>query len=214
VESRADVRAVELRATGLGGSTFRIEGGPSVRLHVPGAHNVGNALAALAAATALGVPLGQAVDALDSFRSAEHGRLELLHVGGVQVLDDTYNANPDSLAAAVRVVLSTPVQGRRLLALGDMLELGERAEAEHEAAGQGAAGVDAVWAAGRFAVALTRGARAAGVPETEAFEDVGAMVRALPARLRPGDLLLVKGSRGMRMETLVGALREGLPISG
>ncbi|HVP39712.1 MAG TPA: UDP-N-acetylmuramoyl-tripeptide--D-alanyl-D-alanine ligase, partial [Candidatus Saccharimonadales bacterium] len=204
----ADVRGVEVRARGLEGASFRVAGGPAVELRVPGVHNVRNALAALAAAEALGVPLDEGARALAGFGGLEHGRLEPVELGGVQLLDDTYNANPDSLAAAVEVVRGIPVRGRRLLALGDMLELGPDSEALHEAAGRALAGVDAVWAAGRFAEALVRGARAAGVADAEAFAEPGALVGALPGRLRPGDLLLVKGSRGMRMESLVAALRE------
>ncbi|MBI5837393.1 MAG: UDP-N-acetylmuramoyl-tripeptide--D-alanyl-D-alanine ligase [Candidatus Eisenbacteria bacterium] len=210
VDAPADVRAVNVAARGLGGSTFRLEGGPEVRLQVPGLHNVRNALAAIAAAGALGVPAAEAAAALAGFRRLEHGRLELAHAGGVQILDDTYNANPDSLAAAVEVLLHTPARGRRMLALGDMLELGGDAAKEHERAGRGLTGLDVVWAAGAHAPDVARGAREAGVAEAHAFEDVGAMVRALPERLRRGDLLLVKGSRGMRMETLVEALKARL----
>ncbi len=203
-----DVRAEGVGTGSLQGSRFRIAGGPEVKIALPGAHNVMNALAALAAAATAGVSLDDAAAALASYPGTEHGRLELLELGGLRILDDTYNANPDSVRAALAVLKSVTVEGRRLVALGDMLELGGASEAEHEAAGSLLEGVDTAWLAGQFAPAVARGARGAGVAHIEMYPDSKELASSIHGRLRPGDLLLVKGSRGTRMERVVEALKQ------
>ena len=214
IDSEADVRAIDLEAGGLGGARFRIAGGPRVSLRLSGRHNVMNALAALATAQVMGVTLEEGARVLSEFQGGEHGRMELLELAGVRIIDDTYNANPASLKAAVEVLKSTPAAGRRLAALGDMLELGDFSEREHELAGEMLGGIDALWAAGRFADAMARGARMAGVPQVETFSDSTGLAAAVQDRLKKGDLVLVKGSRGMRMERLVEALKARLGEQG
>lgn len=134
-------------------------------------------------------------------------RFRLVPVGGITVLDDTYNANPASMTAALEA-LAARKGGRKLAALGSMLELGERSEEFHRVMGETAArlGVAAVFAYGPEAHAMIAGARAAGAPFAEAFDTHEALTEAVCAQAQPGDILLLKGSRGMRMERVLSLL--------
>ncbi|GJM44751.1 MAG: UDP-N-acetylmuramoyl-tripeptide--D-alanyl-D-alanine ligase [Gemmatimonadota bacterium] len=201
-----DWQATDVRATGEG-TEFRLDDGTRGLLPVPGEHQVKNALFAVALAHSAGVAAGEALDALRSFRPVA-GRLVLRHHAGVLVADDTYNANPTSMSAALRWFASHSVHGRRALALGDMLELGPDSRALHEELGREVAALepDLVVFCG---------------PESRAASEVCSQVvgdrcrwtkspeEAAPffcAWLRAGDALLVKGSRGMRMERVVDAV--------
>lgn len=166
-----------------------------------------NVLAAVAVALQHGVtefeePLSEACKASSRFKIEE--------VAGLYVLDDSYNANPSSMKASIQALGQRKNAARKLAALGSMLELGEKAEAMHEEVGAcaGANGITHVFARGDHAYAIIRGARAAGVAIAEAIDDHAAMAEAILAVARPGDALLVKGSRGMRMEGVLSALRE------
>ncbi len=175
------------------------DGAVRVTLDVPGAHLAINAAAAAAVAFALRVPVDTLGPALSRFQP-EGMRNRVEDIGGVAVLDDAYNANPVSMVAALRTVAA--LRGRRFAALGDMLELGE-AEAEAHAAVLAEAvelGLDGV---------LVTGPRmtSAAVPPVVAFPDADSLAQALATQLRAGDSLLVKGSRGVRMERVVERLR-------
>jgi UDP-N-acetylmuramoyl-tripeptide--D-alanyl-D-alanine ligase len=154
------------------------------------------------------VPRDAALAALAALRPAKH-RLEILRAGGVSVLDDAYNANPASMREALGILGGVTVPGARRAVLGDMLELGPGSEALHEAAGRAVPADAWLYVAGSFAAAIERGARAAGVAAARIrrFEDVDAMAAAVAADARAGDLVLVKGSRGMRLERVVQALQ-------
>ena len=171
-------------------------------LPVPGRHNVANAMAAIAMATAIGIPVQAACEALQGF-SGVSGRLQSrLAPSGATVIDDTYNANPDSVLAAIRVLAARP--GTRILVLGDLGELGEGAPAMHAELGAAcrAAGIDHFFGLGTY----VRGAAEAFGHDAEVSDDV----EALCARIRPlldGQVtVLVKGSRFMRMERVVAGL--------
>lgn len=137
-------------------------------------------------------------------------RLRMVRVGPLEVIDDTYNANPASMVAALDALVRRPGKGRRMAALGEMLELGDAAGDLHRRVGEAAgnAGVTHVFALGPHAHDMIAGARAARVPHAEVFDDHQTMAEAIRSIAEPGDALLVKGSRGMRMERLVEALRE------
>jgi UDP-N-acetylmuramyl pentapeptide synthase len=130
-------------------------------------------------------------------------------VGPLEVLDDSYNANPPSMRAAL-AALALHQGGRRFAALGDMFELGPVAERAHRELGEEAArqGVDVLFALGEYAGLVTDAARAAGIAEAHALGSHEAIADAVMAIMRPGDALLVKGSRGMRMENVIKALEE------
>lgn len=143
-------------------------------------------------------------------------RLRRLQIGPMEVLDDTYNANPASMTAALEALAARPGGGLRIAALGAMLELGEAAAALHGQVGEAAArcGVTHLFVRGPHAADMIAGARAGGVPHAEAIDDHAAMAEAICSVAQPGSCLLLKGSRGMKMERVLEALqaRYGAPI--
>lgn len=182
--------------------------GRSFHLPIPGRHNVYNALAAIAAGYALGVPLEDAAEALKAFKPTKLRSQVLLH-NGVRLINDTYNANPASMRAALAVLSSAKpaTGGRRIALLGDMLELGDIAQQAHRDLGAEVAGhADLLFALGPLSTCLSEGARQAGLAQAHAFEDRNALVHALQTCIRPGDVLLAKGSRGIAIEQVVKAL--------
>ncbi len=181
-----------------------------VTLHLAGRHNVHNALAAAAAASALGIDGAVIARGLEAFRTIA-GRMEAVQLdSGVTLLADTYNANPLSVKAALLALDEMGGTGARVAVLGDMLELGPQALALHREVGAvAAARADLLIALGNLAGALAEGARQAGLPDAQirivpSHEEA---VTVLQELLRPGDRVLVKGSRGMRMERICAALR-------
>ncbi|RMG57305.1 MAG: UDP-N-acetylmuramoyl-tripeptide--D-alanyl-D-alanine ligase [Gammaproteobacteria bacterium] len=173
-----------------------------VRLAVPGRHNRTNALAAAAAALAAGATLEEVRQGLEAFRPV-HGRLQPVSgVHGMRLIDDSYNANPASLGAAIEVLAEQP--GERWLVLGDMGELGAEARAMHSAAGEAARthGIERLFALGSLAEAA---AEAFG-EGAEVFESHEALAARLAEAAGPGVTALVKGSRSMAMDRVVKAL--------
>lgn len=169
-----------------------------------GAHHAINAVAAVAATSALGVPVEAAVHALTTATATSPMRMERHETaGGVVVVNDAYNANPESMAAALRT-LAGLAPGRGVAVLGEMLELGEDSPAQHHRIGRLAAdlGIARVIAVGAGAAEIARGAGSAGLQ----VDDVEAAVDALSASLDAGDVVLVKASRGARLERVVEAL--------
>jgi UDP-N-acetylmuramoyl-tripeptide--D-alanyl-D-alanine ligase len=178
------------------------------RLAVTGAHNVHNALAATAAALAIDVPNGAIAAGLSSFTAVGGRGIRLRAGSGAEIIDDSYNANPDSVRAAIDLLAGAAAP--RVLVLGDMGEVGSRGEEFHREIGAYAAsrGIDTLLATGSAmrAACTAFGARA------EHFDDIEALVERARALARPGATLLVKGSRFMRMErvvTALGAATEG-----
>jgi UDP-N-acetylmuramoyl-tripeptide--D-alanyl-D-alanine ligase len=211
----ADVRVGQV-ALAAGGLRFRLEAAgqaAEARLPLAGRHNALNAAAAVAVGLALGVPLAAAAAALGEAVPAK-GRLAWSEAGGVRLLDDTYNANPASLAAALATLGEAGPGGRAWAVLGDMLELGAHAEAAHREAGGRAAAVPlaGLATAGPLMRLAAEAARAAGCPAAAAFDTPEAAAAWVAARLAPGDRVLVKGSRGMRMERALEALRRALAV--
>ncbi|HKT31679.1 MAG TPA: UDP-N-acetylmuramoyl-tripeptide--D-alanyl-D-alanine ligase [Gammaproteobacteria bacterium] len=191
--------------------TLQTPDGPAaVRLSLPGRHNVMNALAAAAAAQAAGASLGEISAGLARVPETA-GRLILLPgLRGCRLIDDSYNANPVSLKAAVEFALSLghPVW----LVLGDMGELGAGAAVLHAECGELARrlGVRRLWTCG----SLSRHAAGKFGADAEQFEDCEALITALRAKLHSGITVLVKGSRSMRMERVVEALRASPELAG
>ncbi len=179
------------------------------RLSFLGEHNALNACAAFAMGVSLGASVQQCLAGLAAARPWAH-RLALLETpSGFSVIDDCYNANPASMAAALEALASLAGERRRIAVLGDMLELGDAEERAHRALGEKAAQVASlVVAFGPRARTLFEAAKAQGA-EAAHFQDPSAAAGAielLKGRLRPGDVVLVKGSRGMKMERIVEAL--------
>ncbi len=181
-----------------------------VQLQVTGRHMVANAVCAAGAAVALGVPLDVVAPALSGATSRSAWRMEVRERGdGVTIVNDAYNANPDSVRAALDTVsrmASARPDARLVAVLGDMLELGPDAADEHRAIGRyaGAAGARLVLAIGEYADELVAGAVAEGADARRV--DAKGEVAAQLADLRPGDVVLVKASRGVGLETVAGEL--------
>lgn len=209
----ADVRAEQMTALSPGGFSFELvcdEGCAPVRVAGLGEHTVVNALAAATAALAAGARLGDVVEGLGQWRPMA-GRMQPRSLaGGGLLIDDTYNANPQSMEAALRSLAARRGSQRTLAVLGDMGELGESAADAHRRAGALAAalGIDLVFSLGEFAQEVRAGAAEGGmegsrVHVAKSHEDLAERLQAL---LRPGDRVLVKGSRAAHMERIVEAL--------
>lgn len=203
----ADVRATEVRSLGLRGSELTLSVGGQARsltLALPGAHNVANALAAAAMAAAAGLSVDAIADGL-SVAETEPGRLQAETLpDGTVLIDDSYNANPGSVRAAIDLLAETP--GERCLILGEMLELGETAAKKHAEMGERAReqGIQRLLGVGE---ALKPAMQAFG-PGAECYPTREALAPALPKVLDASDVVLVKGSRGAAMETVLQDLRE------
>src|SRR5580692_8606580 len=176
-------------------------------LHMLGAHNASNALAGLAVALEAGVDLDAAVKALASL-SAGDKRGEVIDVGGATILNDSYNSNPEALRSMIQTLASRPA-GRRILVGGEMLELGEHGPALHTACGRAAAeaGLDLVAGVQGNAEHLATAACKGGVASLF-LPDAEAAGRWLKQNLQPGDVVLIKGSRGVHLERAIAALTE------
>ncbi|MFB9661235.1 UDP-N-acetylmuramoyl-tripeptide--D-alanyl-D-alanine ligase [Glycomyces mayteni] len=201
----ADVRVADLTLDRLGRPAFTLrtaDGSARVALPVTGAHQAGNAAAAAAAGLAAGVPLDAAAKALET-ASLSKWRMELRELANcVVLLNDAYNANPDSTRAALDA-LAAIEGGRRIAVLGEMAELGDAADTEHRAIGAYAATrADAVIAVGPDARLIATGAgdRATALPTNAAAADW------LRSRLAPGDVVLVKASRAARLDEVAEAI--------
>lgn len=212
---RADVRLLEILASDLTGTAFRAEvAGREVRARVAflGEHNALNGCAALACALVAGVDPEAAAAALSEARPAPHRLAVVALPGEIVLLDDCYNANPHSVAAALDTLRSI-ASGRRLGAvLGDMLELGPEEYELHRRTGEKTSGLAFLLAFGPRSAALAEGARAAGVPMVAHTTKLDEGVEWLRGQLRPGDLLLLKASHGMHLERFAHAL--GAPNAG
>jgi UDP-N-acetylmuramyl pentapeptide synthase len=183
----------------------------SVRLNSPGRFMVSNALAAAAVGHQIGLAGETVKTGLEAFKPVS-GRMNIEHMpGGIHLIDDTYNANPESMKAAFATLDTMRAGARGVVVIGDMLELGVQAQTLHRKVGAGVARSDIsrLCACGEFAAAVTAGARDEGMPPTDTFEgSQDEIVEDLKNWLQPGDWLLVKGSRGMAMEKVVQKLRE------
>jgi UDP-N-acetylmuramoyl-tripeptide--D-alanyl-D-alanine ligase len=188
---------------------FELNGCLWVDLPLPGKHNALNALAAIAVARRFGFEREDAAAALADFAGGDM-RLEWIDLPGGTIINDAYNANPASLAAAVEV-LGDCQGARKVLIAGDMKELGDQTEQLHLQAGRelAAKGVDFLISVGRLGRYIAMGAAEGGL-ETEAFDSSDAAGRQLRRLLRQGDTVLVKGSRAMAMEALIDPIRAAL----
>lgn len=215
LSSKADVRATDVKSDGRNGTIFRLMlpgkvRHTIVRIQVQGEHNVTNALAAAAVGSALGLPGGVVAQGLSCFRPAAM-RSQVFVSRGVTVINDCYNANPASMKAAVQL-LAQRGKGRNTIAvLGDMLELGANAVPMHEEVGRFVAqqGIDQLIACGVLGQSLAAGAERAGFDKTRIVlaQDAATATAAVKAVAKSGDVVLVKASRGMKLELVAQALQ-------
>ncbi len=209
-EWTADVRSMEWGRTVFAVSAPDSAWNGEYSITLPGRHSVANALLGLAAAFELGALPGDGRDGLAAFSPATQ-RLRFREAGGVRLLDDTYNANADSMTAALQTLVQLPCGGRRVAVLGDMAELGNETHSAHEEVGRTAArlGIDAVFAVGTRA-AVT--AAAAGSNRATAFATPESAAEAVLHFLEPGDTVVFKASRSARLERLLEALIRQLEL--
>jgi UDP-N-acetylmuramoyl-tripeptide--D-alanyl-D-alanine ligase len=214
IERSADFRAEEIEDRGALGSTFTLVAeGKRTRLDLAlaGRHVISNALAALAAASAWKIGAGEAQSVLRALRApAMRGEL-LRFSNGAAIINDSYNSSPAALQAMITLLAATPNYRRRILAVGEMRELGTSSPQLHREAGQFAAEsgkIDWIVGVAGDAARIVEGAASAGFPKarTNFLKDSNEAAQFLQTLVEPGDLLLVKGSRGVQMERIVDAL--------
>ena len=217
----ADVRAVGTRVDELLRPRFTIEspwGSHAVGLEVRGEHVVVNALLAAAVALDAGLAIEAVVAGLASARPARWRMDVSRGPNGVVVVNDAYNANPASTAAALRSLAAIPAPGRRIAVLGDMRELGDHSVAEHARIGDltGALGIDALVCVGEETAPLAAAARAGGVERVTTVDDAAGALTAVTDGEAPseGDVVLVKGSRAVGLEAVALALLGGCDHEG
>ncbi|MDB5049280.1 MAG: murF [Fibrobacteres bacterium] len=207
---RGQIRPADLAFNDDGCATFRI-GRTKFRLQVPGRHNVYNALAAIAVGTQLRIPKALIAEALGAF-TASKNRMQVKRLPGLTVLDDCYNANPSSMKSALATLGAFRVPGRRVAVLGDMLELGPEGDKLHKEMGHYLVemGVDELFTFGNSSRHINSGAREKGLPRSRAhhFSDFDLMTEELMRFLVSGDVVLVKASRGMKLERVFEFLKE------
>ncbi|BEH11595.1 UDP-N-acetylmuramoyl-tripeptide--D-alanyl-D-alanine ligase [Geobacter sulfurreducens subsp. ethanolicus] len=214
-----DVTAEDVENLGKMGQRFTLrlpDGRVTVTLHAFGSHNVANALAAAAAAGVLGVAPAGIARGLGEFMPYAR-RFNLEEVGDVVLIDDSYNANPASMAAALTTLREIKGSGRAVAVLGDMLELGVGAEEAHRQLGRLAATcVDRLYVLGDMAGTVAAGALEGGLEEHHVTiaADHGEVVADLRRTAATGEMILVKGSRGMAMDRVAEGIRDAFAASG
>ena len=213
IEKEADVRATDIK-TGAQGTTFtlvdRENGTFPVSIPTAGVHTVYDALAAYAAATRLGLDPAACAAALSRYETTGM-RQHIVEKGGVTVVEDCYNASPDSMKAAISVLKALPNR-RKIALLGDMLELGNASEEGHRHTGEwvAEAGIDVLIAYGPRSAVMAEAAKAGGVT-TVHCQNAQEVLQCLQQFVQPGDALLAKASHAMQLEDLLQAYYAGLP---
>ncbi len=204
--SGGSVSAGEIRQSARGSEFTILEGAHRCRaqLPVPGLHMVQNALLAVAAGRAFGLSLEECAEGLAATPLTK-ARLQIKEIRGVQFMDDSYNANPDSMKAALRTLVELESDGQRIAVLGEMGELGSEAERGHREVGEEAAtlGIDQLIAIGEGGALMVEAARRAGLKKSTAVPSTSAAAELLTDISKAGDLVLIKGSRSARTERVI-----------
>jgi UDP-N-acetylmuramoyl-tripeptide--D-alanyl-D-alanine ligase len=200
------VQAIEIRQSAEGSEFTIVEGAHRCRAQLPvaGSHMVQNALLAVAAGRAFGLSIEECAAGLAAAPLTK-ARLQIKEIRGVQFLDDSYNANPDSMKAALRTLVELEADGKRIAVLGEMRELGIESERGHREIGETAAtlGVDQLITIGDAAELIGEGARTAGLDRVLSARSTGEAAKLLGEIAKPGDLVLIKGSRATRTEEVI-----------
>jgi UDP-N-acetylmuramoyl-tripeptide--D-alanyl-D-alanine ligase len=220
IQNEADVTAGEIDTSRFGSIRFRLLtplGEAAAELPMTGQHNLMNALAASAVATALKIKPELIAGALRSAKPPKMRGEVLDFATGFTVVDDSYNSNPRSLLSMVRTLAEASKNvKRRLVVAGEMLELGEDEVRMHREAGAEIArlGIDVLWGVRGLGDEIVQGAREAGLSTTRFFATSDEAAAALLTEVRAGDLILVKGSRSVETDKAVKALKEHFPLMG
>jgi len=209
------VRAVDLQQS-AGGSEFTIVEGAHLcraQLPVPGVHMVQNAMLAVAAGRAFGILLEQCAAGLASAPLTK-ARLQIREIHGVQFIDDSYNANPDSMKAALRTLMELDADGKRIAVLGKMFELGAESERGHREVGETAAMLGVEYLISIADETIAQAAENAGLENSSTSRDAHEAAGILAGIVSPGDLVLVKGSRSARTELVLEEFARLQPVGG
>jgi UDP-N-acetylmuramoyl-tripeptide--D-alanyl-D-alanine ligase len=212
--ANAEFRAEAVEERGIEGSAFDfVSPAGRARLQIPliGRHNVMNALAALAAASVWGIGAEEAQQVFSTLTPADKRGEVVRFADGFTVINDTYNSSPTALSALTQLLAATPGYQRRIVAAGEMLELGDSSEELHRECGRAAAGlgkIDWIFGVQGYAADFVDAAVKAGHPQerTRVFANSLEAAKFLELFIAPGDLLLLKGSRGVRMERVLEAI--------
>lgn len=216
MEKEADVRGIYMGNYAKLGSRFRVNGGLEICLRLLGKHNVYNSLAAVAVGREFGVREQDIKAALEQIQASPM-RMEWVEMAGVGVINDAYNANPISVKMALETLTETKGDGKRIAILGDMLELGEAGLQAHRRIGKVVAtlGIDYLLSFSQLSKFMADGAIESGMARdrVDHFVDKGELIERIGELVAPGDIILVKGSRKMRLEEVVEGLKERLSPS-
>jgi len=200
------IRAIDIQQSADGSEFTMIEGAHRCRaqLPVPGIHMVQNALLAVAAGRAFGLSLEEAAGGLAGAPLTK-ARLQIKEINGVQFLDDSYNANPDSMKAALQTLVELDIDGKRIAVLAEMRELGKETQRGHEEIGEAAAafGIDQLIGIGEMGAVISRAAQNAGLEKSTSVGSTSEAAEFLAEITEPGDLVLIKGSRLARTEEVI-----------
>src|SRR5437763_1645822 len=220
LEQPADITASDIDTSRFGSIRFRLStpmGDAAAELPMTGSHNLMNALAASAVATALKVKPELIADALRTAKPPKMRGEVLDFAAGFTVVDDSYNSNPRSLLSMVRTLAEPSDRVKRRIVIGgEMLELGPESPQMHREAGHAIArlGIDVLWGVRGLADEIVAGARDAGLAVTRFFENSDEAAAAVIGEVQEGDLILVKGSRSVETDKVVAALKQKFPLVG
>ena len=220
IDNAADVAATEIDMHALGEISFRLKtpfGESQASLPMSGRHNLSNALAAASVATAFDLKPGQIAAALSTAKPPKMRGEVLDFAAGFSIVDDSYNSNPRSLINMARTVAEGGKTRKRLIVIaGEMLELGPQAASLHREAGREIAksGINILWGIRGLAQEIILGAEEQGLTASRFFDSAAEAAAALIDEVKKGDLILVKGSRGVATDQVVSSLREHFPLIG
>lgn len=210
--NRANIVCTEVKKEEKG-FVFELNGKLKIYLPVPGHHNIMNCLAAFAICKALGHDISRAKEVFSSFKLPSM-RIEQQRIGNITVINDAYNANPDSVRAALQYLSEIETLGRKVLVCGDMRELGNESALLHKEIGETVSklNIDLLWTVGKWAYEIAKAAELSGTLQGHvvSFQKVSDITAAEINKLRENDIVLVKGSRGMHMENIIEKFKEHL----
>ena len=220
IDNPADVSASDIDTSSLGKIDFRLRtplGEARASLAMSGRHNLSNALAASAVGTAFSLTAKQIAEALGTAHPPKMRGEVFDFAAGFTVIDDSYNSNPRSLLNMVRTMAEGGQRHKRLVVIaGEMLELGPDEVSLHRDAGREIAGcgINVLWGVRGLATEIVAGATGAGLTAARFFNSSDEVAEELAREVKEGDLILVKGSRGVATDKVVKALRERFPLAG
>lgn len=220
IDNAADVSATEIDTGSLGQISFRLRtplGEAQASLAMSGRHNLSNALAAAAVGTAFDLPSEEIANGLKTAQSPKMRGEIFDFAAGFTVIDDSYNSNPRSLLNMVHTMADARQGRKRLIVIaGEMLELGPDEVSLHREAGREIAetGVNELWGVRGLAKEIVRGAAEAGLATTRFLDSSEEAAAEVAKEVKEGDLILIKGSRGVATDKIVSALRERFPLAG